>query len=90
MKKLLLLVLLSASLSAQSEHGRWANLVGHVCYKGPEQEGETTFPIQHHCDCQFLCDPAPMEDKRCVTYCGSRQCLCHADESCDAPLDPKP
>jgi len=82
MRTLLLLLLMTGALLAQdSNHGPYANVPGATCWRR-ETIAEQK---QYHCDCKMMCENNGMEDRSCLTFCGSNQCICHADETCDAP-----
>ena len=94
MRFLLILVLLGMLQSTDDvpSHapgdGPYAHKEGHVCWKAPDIEEEK----KHHCECKLVCDNNgnPRDgEKNCVTFCGSKQCLCHADEGCDMEVGPK-
>lgn len=57
-------------------HGPYANRPGWFCHR--EQTAEKAKRV--HCACKAKCDNDNMEDRACMTFCGSDQCLCHIDE----------
>lgn len=89
---MLLLLLLAQDAPVQvgrPPDGPYANLANHVCWRQPDQiyKGIT----YHQCPCTMsACDMGEvLETKNCLTYCGNKQCVCHADEACPAPELPE-
>lgn len=91
----LTLLLLMVGLAAQEPQigappdGPFAFKEGHLCWKQPDQtyNGKTF----HECHCVVVAciDGEPAGGHNCVTYCGTKQCVCHADEPCDMDQDPQ-
>lgn len=83
---LILILLISQDVQVgRPGDGPYANLDGHVCWRQPD---ETYNGISYHkCPCKMsACNMGEvMETTDCLTYCGKKQCVCHADERCDTP-----
>lgn len=75
---LLAIALQSIGVRPAPGEGPYAHKEGWHCYKGNTEEKYKLV----QCACKQICDEDgnARDDGACLTYCGSKQCLCHVDE----------
>jgi hypothetical protein len=92
MYKLSLLLLLLVAQDVQvgtPPDGPYAHKEGYVCWRQPDQVWEGKHFVKCSCKMSACNMGEVMETSDCLTYCGDKQCVCHADEACPMPEDPQ-